>query len=93
MNKKVLLIIDNVRIKEYNEMNVVVERYEDVYVPTKKQHEKKWRFKGYASTIFKALLLIQRNELLIDKDSIHNLSSYLEQVKESNDKLLEAVIE
>lgn len=87
--KKVLLSVDNVRIKEYDSMNVQVERYEDVYIPTEKKTEKKWRFKGYSKGILSALLFIQQNELLIDKNNISDLKSHLKQVRDSNSKLIE----
>ena len=39
--KRVILTIDNVRIKDYDSMNVTVERYEDVFIPKDKQTIKK----------------------------------------------------
>lgn len=91
-NKRVLLTIENVRIKEYDSLNVTVERYEDVFIPKEKKKVKKWVFKGYSRSVLSALLFIQRNELLIDKNRISDLNDHLKQVKESNNKIL-AVIE
>lgn len=87
-----LLTIENVRIKEYDSLNVTVERYEDVFIPKEKKKVKKWVFKGYSRSVLSALLFIQRNELLIDKNRISDLNDHLKQVKESNNKIL-AVIE
>lgn len=58
--KKVILTVGNVRIKQYDSMNVVVERYEDVFIPKEKQTIKKWVFKGYCRNILSAALFIQR---------------------------------
>ena len=96
--KQVILTIDNVRIKEYDSMNVVVERYEEYTVPPKKKGEpvkvvSGWKFKGYYNSILSALLFIQRKELLIDYNVVSDLESYLEQVDESNAKLLEVMKE
>ena len=90
-NKKVILTINNVRIKDYDNQNVVVERYEDVFIPKGKKTIKKWVFKGYSRNVLSALLMIQRNELLIDYDSVSDLKTYLNQVKQSNDRLVEVV--
>ncbi|MCJ8008095.1 hypothetical protein ACFFF5_17920 [Lederbergia wuyishanensis] len=89
--KKVLITIDNVRVKEYDSMNVVVERYEEVFNPISKETIRKWRFKGYSKDILSALQFIQSNELLIDKKAISDLKSHLKQVYESNAKLLEVM--
>lgn len=90
-DKKVLVDLDTVRIKEYNELNHVIEVYEEVFIPTKKTTEKRWKIYGYCSTILKGLKTIQRDELLHDKNQITDLNSYLEQVEKSNAKLLEVI--
>lgn len=89
--KKVLITIGNVRIKEYDRMSVVIERYEDVFIPKDKQTVKKWRFKGYSNTISNALKFIQSKELLIDRKAVSDLESYLKQVEEANAALLEVI--
>lgn len=89
--KKVILTIGNVRIKEYDGLNVVVERLEEVNNPVTKETVNKWRFKGYSRSILSALLFIQSNELLIDKNTVSDLKSHLEQVEKSNTALLEVV--
>ncbi|MCR1834997.1 hypothetical protein NSA56_11380 [Oceanobacillus caeni] len=89
--KQVILTIENVRIKEYDNMNVTVERYEEVYNQKEKKTENKWRFKGYSKGILSALLFIQRNELLIDKNTVSDLKAHLKQVKDSNNRLIESV--
>lgn len=91
--KPVLITVGNVRIVDDNDMNVMVERYEDVFLPKTKETVKKWRFKGFCNTILSALLMIQREELLIDRSAVSDLESYLKQVQESNDKLLEVMRE
>lgn len=91
--KKVILTVGNCRIKEYDSMNVTVERYEPVYNPINKKTTDKWRFKGYSPTIFKALLFIQREELLIDRNSISGLNDHLKLVRDSNAKLLDVIQE
>lgn len=91
--KKVLITIDNVRIIQFNDMNLAVERYEDVFIPVKKVTEKRWVFHGYTSTVLSALTLIHRKELLIDSEALSDLKSHLKAVRESNVKLLEVMKE
>lgn len=89
--KKVLMVVENVRIKEYDNLNVTVERYEEVFNPTNKTVSCKWKFKGYASTVNDALEFIAKNELLIDKDAVTSLESYLEQVDKAYAALMEVI--
>ena len=81
--------IENVRIINYDQLNVMIERYEESFNKSKNETTMKWRFKGYKKTILDALKFIARNELLIDKNAISDLKSYLEQVEKSNQKILE----
>lgn len=91
--KRVILTIDNVRIKDYDSMNVTVERYEDVFIPKDKQTIKKWVFKGYSRSILSALLMIQRKELLIDRNEIRDLNGFIKHVEQSNVRLMEVMKE
>ena len=93
MSKRVILTIDNVRIKEYDRMNLTVERYEDVFIPKDKRTVKKWVFKGYVSSVLRGLLLIQEKEMLIDKENIDSLQDYINKVEWSNEKLVSAASE
>lgn len=92
-NKKIILTISNVRIKEYDRLNLAIERLEAVYNPITKETNDKWRFKGYSSTVLKALLFIQDKELLINQNADSDLKSYLKQVQDSNKKILNALEE
>jgi|SRR5690625_3436283 len=92
-NKKVILQIGNVRVKEYDSMNVVIERLEEYIRPPREKGGKSeiatsWRLKGYASNILDALENIHRNEYLINTDSCKSLSDHLEEVTRVNEMLL-----
>ena len=89
--KKILIDLGNVRISEYDSLNVKIERLEEVRNPVTKEINTKWTFKGYSRTILTALESIQKNELLIDKNAVSSLENHLNEVIESNKKLLEAV--
>lgn len=94
--KQVLLTVGNVRVKEYDSMNVIIERFEEYTQPPRKKGETAklvsgWRFKGYSDSVLKALLSIQRKELLIDYNAVSDLESYLKQVLDSNGTLLTAL--
>ncbi|MFD2628747.1 hypothetical protein [Oceanobacillus kapialis] len=91
--KKVIMTIENVRIKEYDSMNVTVERYENVFIPRTKETIQKWVFKGYSKSILSALLFIQRKELLIDREQIKNLNDFVKHVEQSNIRLMEVMKE
>lgn len=90
-DKKVLINIGIVRISEYDNLNVMIERLEDVFNPIKKEATSKWRFKGYSDTILNALTFISNKELLIDKNAVIDLKSYLKQVEELNRKIKEGL--
>jgi len=87
----ILMTINDVRIVEYDSLNVFVERYESYYLPTKKTYASDWRFKGYFATMYKALKGISTNEWLIDKNDVSDLESYLKQVQESNELLSQSI--
>lgn len=89
--KKVLIDLGTVRISEYDSMNLQIERLEDVTSPVTKQTNSKWVFKGYSRTILTALESILKNELLIKKESITSLESYLKSMHDSNGKIREAI--
>ncbi|GAB2553549.1 hypothetical protein [Gracilibacillus alcaliphilus] len=91
--KKVIMTIGNCRIKDYDTHNVMVERYENVFIPQNKETVQKWVFKGYCASMLKALLFIQRNELLIDRKEIKDLDGFIQHVKKSNAQLMDVVRE
>lgn len=90
-DKQVLIDLGNIRITEYNELNVQIEKLEEVFNPKTNQTETKWRFKGYSDTILGALEQIQRKELLVEKNVQMGLENYLKSVRESNQKILDAI--
>ncbi len=91
MGKKILIDFGNVRIKEYNSMNHVIEVFEEVRIPPTGKIEKRWRFNGYCTTILGGLKSISRKELLIDRHQLIDLNDYVKQVEQSNAKLLEVI--
>ncbi|RPJ97270.1 hypothetical protein CW357_00975 [Rummeliibacillus sp. TYF005] len=91
--KAILIDLGKVRIKEYDNLNVTVERLETVYNPVAKEYSTNWRFKGYSKSILSALEFIHTNELLIDKNEIRSIESYLKKVHESNAIVLNALKE
>ena len=91
--KAVLIDLGTVRIKEYDSLNVKIERLEKIQNPSSKEITSKWRFQGYADTILNALKLIIKKELLIDKTSVNGLKTYLNKVETSNARILEVMKE
>lgn len=89
--KNVLMQIDNVRVVEYDSLNVKIERFEKVINKREGKEIDKWTFKGYSKSIMTALEAILRNELLIDKNSVSNLESYLNEVRRSNEEIKRAI--
>lgn len=89
--KEVILQIDNVRIKRWDDSNVTVEREETHYYPKEECYVKSWKFHGYARNVISGIKLIQRKDLLVEDKSISNLENYLSLVEQANKKLLAAV--
>lgn len=80
--KPVLMDFGTIRIRQYDALNVVIEKLDEVTKPKTNEPATKWRFKGYSRTIMTALQFIASNELLIDKNSVNDLESYLKQIEE-----------
>ncbi|WP_077622029.1 hypothetical protein [Sediminibacillus massiliensis] len=91
--KRVLLTVGNCRVREYDSLNVQIERYETYYNPKTKEQTQGWKFKGYSATILRALLTIQRDNLLINQNAVSDLETYLNEVHKSNEQLKEAIEE
>ncbi|MGE7020433.1 hypothetical protein [Solibacillus cecembensis] len=89
--RKVLIDLGNVRVSEYDSMNLQIERLEGVTSRVTKQTNSRWVFKGYSRTILMALESILKNELLIDKKSVNGLESYLKSVHDSNGEIRKAL--
>lgn len=89
--KRILVQIGNVRIREENELNVVIEREETYFIPKDKQKVTGWKFRGYAGSILEALRLIHAKGLLINQNAVSDLKSHLEQIEKANGLILEAL--
>ena len=89
--KSVLIDLGNVRIKEYDSLNVIIERLEEVVNPTTKDVSCKWRFKGYSDTILNTLKQIVNKELLVDKNAVKGIENHLKQIADSNETVLKAI--
>ncbi|MFC4661717.1 hypothetical protein [Oceanobacillus sp. FSL W7-1293] len=89
----VFIQIDNCRVVGYDERNVLVERNELTKDPRTKEEKYRWRVKGYYASIRQVLygILNKEKEWLIDENAVSDLNSYLKQVEESNQKLLDAL--
>lgn len=86
--KAILIDLGIVRIKEYDSLNVQIERLEEVLNPISKELSNKWRFKGYSDTILNALKLIVNKELFLDQKAANGLKNYLKQVEEIHNKIM-----
>lgn len=91
MEKRILIDLGNVRVKEYDKYCVQVERFETVFNPKDRTNIGKWRFKAYSDTILNALKLIVNRTLLVDEIVVSDLKTYLKAIEESNEKVLEAI--
>ena len=95
MTKPIILEIDNVRIGRWDDNNLFVEREETTrsYDREKKvwMENTGYKFKGYYSTLAQALSAIHTKGLLINESSISNLTDVLNQIKESENKIVSAV--
>lgn len=89
--KAVLVTVGTIRVKEYDAQNVTLERSEEVFNPKDGETSTKWRFKGYFPTVFNALTFAVKKELLIDRNVVSDLKSYLKQVEDSNVLVLSAL--
>src|SRR5690606_28595341 len=91
MNKPIILEIDNVRIRKWDDQNYFIERKETYFNPKEKAETIGYKFKGYYPTVFKALKAISDKELLVNEKAISDLKSYLNEVTWSNMKVIFAI--
>lgn len=89
--KPIITEIDNVRIKRWDENNVIIEREETYWNPKEKAETTGYRFKGYYSTVLSALESVHTKGLLIDENSAGELNDLLKQVRISERKVVEAI--
>lgn len=89
--KSILIDLGIVRIKEYDSLNVTIERLEEVVNPVTKEVSSKWRFKGYSDSISNALKQIVSKELMINKNAMKSIENYLKQITDSNKTILKAI--
>src|SRR5690625_7129551 len=91
VNKPIILEIDNVRIRKWDEQNYYVEREETYFNPKEKKYITDYRFKGYYSTVLGALESIHLKGLLIDNGGVGDLTDVLKQVMESEKREVDAM--
>lgn len=89
--KAILIDLGTIRIKEYDSLNVQIERLEEVLNPILKEVTNKWRFKGYSDNVLNALKLIVNKELLIDRKAVNGLKNYLKQIEDIHNKIMIAL--
>ena len=87
----ILQISDNIRIRRLDRFSLVIEKQETNRNPRTKKLVTSWNLFGYYSTIFQAIEAISRHERLIDEEKIKNISDYVAQVEESNNKLIDFI--
>ena len=95
MTKPIILEVDNVRIGRWDDNNLFVEREETTRRYDREKEEwvenTGYKFKGYYSTLTQALSAIHAKGLLINENSISDLTDVLNQIKESENKIVSAV--
>ncbi|MEK5207514.1 hypothetical protein [Psychrobacillus sp. FSL H8-0510] len=91
--KLILVTVENIRVKEYDSQNVTLECFEEVLNPISRETSTKWRFKGYFPTISNALEFAIKKDLLIDRNAVYDLKSYLNQIQLSKGLIIEALRE
>ena len=94
--KRVLYEEGNIRIKEYDAMNVTIERletYEISVAKGEKAMKTAWRFKGYSPNALSALKLIHAKRWLDDIKAHSTIKSALESMRASDERIMRAIKE
>lgn len=82
-DKQVIIDFGNVRIKEYDNYNYVIEVLKDTVNPKTKEKLNRWHRAYYNPTLYQSLRTINRNELLMDKEQIKDTKDILKQMQPS----------
>lgn len=91
--KRILFEEGNIRIKEYDAMNVIIERLETYYSPKEEKEISAWRFKGYSPNVLGALRLIHIKRWMDDINAHSSVKSLLESMLESDRRVVQAIKE
>ncbi|GAQ18007.1 hypothetical protein OPHB3_1946 [Oceanobacillus picturae] len=89
--KPIIMEIDNVRIRKWDESNYFIERLETYWNPKEKKETTDYKFKGYYSTVSACLKAISSKGLLVEEKDVSDLESHLKEVEQSNAKLMKAL--
>ncbi len=92
-NKPVIMEIDNVRIRKWDDSNYFIERLETYWNPKEKQEITDYKFKGFYSTLTACFKAMNAKCLLINEKAVSDLKSHLNEVERSNQKLFMALAE
>lgn len=89
--KQTILEIENVRVRKWDDQNYFIERKETYTNPKDKKEITGYRFKGFYSTLSECLKAIHVKGLLINENNCAELTDVLNQIKESERRIIEAV--
>lgn len=84
-----LNVEDKIKVVQYGDSSENLQLFHSY----EKDGELKWRFRGYHQSIRHALEYVVRNEVLVDYSTGADIHSYVEAVKEANDKIYKTLVE
>lgn len=90
-NKPILLEIDNVRIRRWDDKKCFIERGETYFSPKDKSEITNYKFKGYSGTVFEALRSIHTKGLLVSENGKQSIESLLEQIELSEKNIINEI--
>lgn len=91
--KKVLLDLGNVLIKEFDRLNVEIFRLETYHNTKTNETKTGFRSLGYSRNIITALKRIYKNSLLVDESQVNQLSDVINQIKKSDEIIKNSIKE
>jgi hypothetical protein len=80
-------ITNNLRIRKYDDRNVVIEEYVTNINPKTQKEASSWKFKGFYSNARNALQAIIDKDMLSDVEEVKTLTAYQKAIENEREQL------
>lgn len=84
-------ITETLRVRRYDERNVVIEEYTTTVNPRTKEEASKWKLVGYYPTVSVAIQAILDKGMLIEHEQIETLTAYQKAAQKQHDELMQTI--
>lgn len=84
-------ITDTLRIRRYDDRNVVIEEYVTNVNPKTRKETSSWKFKGFYSNARRALQAVLDKDMLSDVEEVKTLTAYQKAIENEREQLKDII--